>query len=91
MLNRNLLRAAMAARGYTQEGLAKKIGISANTLSSRLLGTSSFNVDEIDKICEVLCITSNEQKIDIFLSSPSQKWESETDESKEAVTDTKAE
>lgn len=85
MLNRNLLRAAMVARGYTQEELAKKIGISANTLSSRLLGASSFNVDEIDKICEVLGITSNEQKVDIFLSSPSQNWEREADESKKEV------
>ena len=86
MLNRNLLRAAMVARGYTQEELAKKIGISANTLSSRLLGASSFNVDEIDKICEVLGITSNEQKVDIFLASPSQNWEREADENKKEVT-----
>lgn len=81
MLNRNLLRAAIVAEGYTQEELAKKIGISPNTLSSRLLGASSFNVDEIDKICEVLNITSNDQKVDIFLAAPSQKWES-TNEAK---------
>ena len=85
MLNRNLLRAAMVAKGYTQEELAKKIGVSANTLSSRMLGVSSFNVDEIDKICEVLGITSNEQKVDIFLASPSQNWEVESYESKKEV------
>lgn len=75
MLNRNLLRAAIAASGYTQEKLAEDIGISSNTLSSRMVGTSCFNTDEIDKICAVLSITSNDQKADIFLASPSQLWE----------------
>ena len=72
MLNKNLLRAAMAASGYTQEKLAESIGISSNTLSSRMVGASCFNTDEIDKICSVLSITSNDQKADIFLASPSQ-------------------
>ena len=76
MLNRNLLRAAIVASGYTQEKLAESIGISSNTLSSRMVGTSYFNTDEIDKICSVLNITNNEQKVDIFLSSASQMWES---------------
>lgn len=76
MLNKNLLRAAIAASGYTQERLAESIGISSNTLSSRMVGTSCFNTDEIDKICSVLGITTNEQKAEIFLAAPSQKWES---------------
>lgn len=76
MLNKNLLRAAIAASGYTQERLAESIGISSNTLSSRMVGTSCFNTDEIDKICSVLGITTNEQKAEIFLATPSQKWES---------------
>ena len=75
LLNRNLLRAAIAANGITQEKLAESIGISSNTLSSRMLGASCFNTDEIDKICEVLRITSNEQKASIFLAPPSQLWE----------------
>ena len=87
MLNRNLLRAAIAANGITQEKLAESIGISPNTLSSRMLGASCFNTDEIDKICEVLRITSNEQKASIFLAVPSQLWE----EPATAATDTKAE
>lgn len=78
MLNRNLLRAAIAANGLTQDKLAESIGISSNTLSSRMVGTSCFNTDEIDKICDVLKITSNEQKASIFLASPSQKWEGTT-------------
>lgn len=78
MLNRNLLRAAIVASGYTQEKLAETIGISSNTLSSRMVGTSFFNTEEIDKICNVLNITSNEQKADIFLASISQMWEADT-------------
>ena len=76
MLNRNLLKAAIVRSGYTQEALAKDIGISNNTLSSRMTGASCFNVDEIDKICNILNIRSNEEKCDIFLCSPSQIWES---------------
>lgn len=71
MLNKNLLRAAIAASGYTQEKLAESIGISSNTLSSRMVGTTCFNTDEIDKICSILHISSNEQKADIFLADPS--------------------
>lgn len=72
MLNKNLLRAAIVANGYTQEKLAESIGISPNTLSSRIVGSSCFNTDEIDKICSVLNISSNEQKAQIFLAAPSQ-------------------
>ncbi len=75
MLNKNLLKAAIAKAGTTQEKLAESIGISPNTLSSRMTGASCFNTDEIDKICEVLCIVNNSEKADIFLASPSHKWE----------------
>lgn len=75
MLNKNLLKAAIAKAGYTQERLAASIGISPNTLSSRMVGTTPFNTDEIDKICDVLHIFGNDEKADIFLASPSQIWE----------------
>lgn len=75
VLNRNLLKAAIAKAGFTQERLAESIGISSNTLSSRMVGTSPFNTDEIDKICSVLHIVHNNEKADIFLASPSHKRE----------------
>jgi len=75
MLNKNLLKSVIVKNGYTQEKLAELLGMSANTLSSRITGASSFNVDEIDKICEVLGIVDNNEKADIFLSPISQKWE----------------
>ena len=79
MLNRNLLKGAIVSKGLTQDKLADLIKMSANTLSSRMTGSSSFTVDEIDKICDVLDITSNDDKANIFLSCPSQKWENATD------------
>ena len=83
MLNKNLLKAAIAKAGFTQERLAECIGISSNTLSSRMVGTSSFNTDEIDKICSVLHIIHNSEKADIFLASPSQKWETQENRNQE--------
>lgn len=75
MLNKNLLRAAIARAGYTQERLAENIGISSNTLSARMNGGSCFDTDEIDKICAALRIDNNDEKADIFLAAPSQIWE----------------
>lgn len=60
MLNANLLKAAIVREGLTQGEFAQKIGISPNTLTSRLTGSSPFNVDEIDKACEVLNLERDE-------------------------------
>ena len=76
MLNRNLLKSAMARVGFTQGALAERIGMSENTLSSRMQGASSFNIDEIDKICDVLSIQSNDEKAAIFLAASSQNRDS---------------
>lgn len=75
MLNRNLLKAAMARAGYTQERLAESIKMSKNTMSSRMIGRTSFDTDEIDDICSVLGIVNNSEKAEIFLSITSQKRE----------------
>ena len=73
MLNANLLKAAIVKEGYTQGEFAKKIGISTNTLSSRMTGQTPFNVDEIDKACEVLRLDNSEEICAIFLGALSQK------------------
>lgn len=73
MIDRNLLRGAIARAGMTQEKLAEAIGISGNTLSAKILGRYFFDTDEIDKICDVLSITDNLEKANIFLAKPSQK------------------
>ena len=71
LLNANLLKAAIVRAGLTQQDFAKLIGISQNTLTSKLKGDRSFNLDEIDKTCEVLDIVENDEKCAIFLASPS--------------------
>ena len=75
MLNRNLFKSVLVKKGYTQDTLAEALGISANTLSSRITGKSCFNIDEIDRLCELLDITENSDKVDIFLAIPTQKWD----------------
>lgn len=71
MLDKNLLRAAIARAGMTQEKLAEAIGITSNTLTTKILGRSYFDTEEIDKICEVLSIEDNNEKAAIFLAQPS--------------------
>ena len=73
MLNVNLFKSAFVKKGYNQETLAKALGMSSNTLSSRVKGTSCFDTDEIDRLCDILDITDNREKAAIFLASPSQK------------------
>ena len=68
MLNRNLLKAAIARAGYTQGRLAKEIRMSENALSLKMSGKSWFDTKQIDDICRVLNITENEEKAEIFLS-----------------------
>lgn len=67
MLNKNLLKSAIVRKGFTQGKIAELLKMSENTLSSRMTGTSSFNIDEIDELCKLLDITDNNEKADIFL------------------------
>ena len=67
-MNANALKGRIMEKGLTQEKLAEKIGISQNTMSSRICGHSSFRVDEVKKICRILGIDSSEEKAKIFLS-----------------------
>lgn len=68
MLNKNLLKGAIARAGITQRQLAENIGMTPNTMSSRMQGVSHFDTEEIDKICNVLKISDNDEKANIFLS-----------------------
>lgn len=72
MLNKNKLRSAIAEAGYTQGRLAEAIGISKNTMSSKVNGKSCFDVNQVDMICRVLGIIDPNRKADIFLFEESQ-------------------
>lgn len=67
-MNANALKGRIMEKGLTQGKLAEKIGISQNTMTSRICGHSSFRVDEVKKICCILGIESSEEKAKIFLS-----------------------
>ena len=71
LLNANLLKAAIVRAGLTQQDFAKSIGMSQNTLTAKLKGDRSFNLNEIDKACDVLNIVENEEKCAIFLAATS--------------------
>ena len=68
MLDVRKLKSEMAASGITQKKLAELLGISENTLSKCLTGKRSFDTDEASAICELLGITDNNRKAEIFLA-----------------------
>ncbi|MDB8437286.1 helix-turn-helix domain-containing protein [Turicibacter sanguinis] len=55
MMKVNELKGMMVSKGYTQEMLAKELGISRRTLGSRLK-CGVFRSNEIEKLIEVLDI-----------------------------------
>ena len=67
MVNLNKFRAAMAENGLNQKELAKRIGISENSLCSKINGKSRLYADEILSICDVLHINEAAKKAEIFL------------------------
>lgn len=70
MLQPNLLRAAIIRAGYTQGEYARLIGISQNSLTSRLNGERPFTIDEVDRTRAVLSI-DNSEICDIFFADNS--------------------
>lgn len=55
-MNANLLRGKMAEKRMSQSELAKRIGMSENSLSRKLLGTRDFRLAEVIKIIDELQI-----------------------------------
>lgn len=64
MMKVNELKGIMVSRGYTQEMLAKELGISRRTLGSRLK-YGVFRSNEIGKLIEILDI---KDPVDIFFT-----------------------
>lgn len=68
MINANMLKGKMAEAGITQRILAEKVGFSENTLTRKISGKRDFTTSEAVKICEILGITDNAVKVQIFLA-----------------------
>lgn len=69
-MNANKIRAKIAEHGMTQGEVAKIIGISANSLSRKLLGKRDFLLSEVIALCSVLELDNPQE---IFLEEKSQK------------------
>lgn len=66
-MNAQKLKGEILSQGYTQESFARAIGMSINTLNAKLNGKRKLYVDEAEKIIDVLNISSDIKKCDIFL------------------------
>lgn len=64
----NKLKGKIAEAGYSQRSLAAELGISKNTLNSKVNGKTPFNTVEIELICKKLGIHEASEKAAIFLS-----------------------
>lgn len=72
MIDGNLLKSKIVAKGMCQRSVAKEIGMSENSFSAKIQGRSSFTVDEAIRICDLLDITEPGEKCNIFLPKASQ-------------------
>lgn len=66
-MRKSKLLGKMAEVDITQRDLAKAIGMSENTMTSRIKGTTDFKANEIVAICKVCGISSADQIAEIFL------------------------
>ena len=73
MIDKNKLRGAAMARGFTFGKLAKAIGITPETLN-RNLAKNSLGVNYVRKIQELLYLSDSEV-LEIFLSQQVLKFE----------------
>ena len=56
MIDRNKLRAAWVSKGFTQERVAKEVGVSNKTFSLKMK-RGVFGSDEIEKMIDLLDIS----------------------------------
>lgn len=64
--NHSKLLGRIRERGYTQERLAKEICMNVGTLSQKLKNRSHFTTEEMNSICKLLDISSDEIGIYFF-------------------------
>lgn len=73
-MNMWMLRGLMSDRHISQRDLAKKLGVSVNTVNSRMTGKVPFRTSEIEAICEILDIRDSDMIQKIFLHNLSRNF-----------------
>ena len=68
MTNTELLQKKIKESGFKLSYIAEKVGICRTSLQLKVRGLSSFNQFEINKLCDVLNITSLTEKEAIFFA-----------------------
>ena len=68
MTNTNLLKQLIEESGLKIGFIASAVGISRQSLWNKVNNQSMFNQYEIDKLCDILNITSLKQKEAIFFA-----------------------
>lgn len=67
MVNTNALKAAMARKGLTQNDVAKRISISTQSFSAKILNKTEFKIDEVYKLRTLLAL-SGKETMEIFFA-----------------------
>lgn len=62
------LRGVIAENGIKKSALASAFGMSVQALNKKLNGETKTTVDDAIKFCNILNITDNELKCEIFLT-----------------------
>ena len=72
MINKRMLKAAMAMAGMTQSALADAVGSSRQAMSYWINGRRELSLSTIQKMSEALSLT-DEQKLTIFFADSVEK------------------
>lgn len=67
-MKKYLLVEKMKSAGFTQEKMAKEIGISVRSFNLKLHGKSKFTITEADEICIKLGINNKAEQGEIFFT-----------------------
>jgi hypothetical protein len=68
LTNTRLLKEKIENSGLKKGYIAEKLGMTRLTLRTRIAGESDFKAYEIATLCEILNITSLQEKNDIFFA-----------------------
>lgn len=70
-MNKAAFKYALAKRNITQKQLAEKLGVDENTVSHWVNGRTNVTLAIANRLCDVIGITDNDEKINIFFSNQS--------------------